>query len=259
MRMTIEVDLDYLLAAPGAAILSIEAAETDCQQVLASDLRLDPALAPRLVTGDEGVGRKIALHVPERLTCRYRADLRIDRPAPDLPRLAALPVEDLPAEALRALMPSRYCDPIRFLAYVGARFGGLSGGPLVAALAEWVQGALAYVPGASSADTTATDTFVQRQGVCRDYAHLLIALCRAGQVPARIASVYAHSVKPQDFHAVVQVYLDGAWHLVDPTGMARPDQMALVAVGRDAVDVAFLTTITPASMTAQSVQVRQIL
>lgn len=258
MRMMIEVDLDYHLAAPGAAILSIEAAQTDCQQVLASDLRLDPALAPRLVPGDEGVGRKMALHVPDRLSCRYRADLRIDRPAPDLPRLAALPVEDLPAEALRALMPSRYCDPIRFLAYVGGRFGGLSGGPLVAALAEWVQGALAYVPGASNAETTATDTFVQRQGVCRDFAHLLIALCRAGQVPARIASVYAHSVKPQDFHAVVQVYLDGAWHLVDPTGMARPDEMALVAVGRDAVDVAFLTTITPASMTAQSVRVRQI-
>ncbi|MBW7056673.1 transglutaminase family protein [Paracoccus bogoriensis] len=259
MQMTIEVDLDYLLAAPGAAILSIEAAETEGQQILASDLRLDPALAPRLVPGDEGVGRKMALHVPERLRCCYRAELRIDRSVPDLPRLAALPVEDLPAEALRALMPSRYCDPIRFLAYVGTRFGDLSGGPLVAALAEWVQGALTYVPGVSGADTTATDTFVQRQGVCRDYAHLLIALCRAGQVPARIASVYAHSVEPQDFHAVVQVYLDGAWHLVDPTGMASADQMALVAVGRDAVDVAFLTTITPASMSDQSVLVRQIL
>ncbi|WP_304616158.1 transglutaminase-like domain-containing protein [Paracoccus sp. (in: a-proteobacteria)] len=259
MRMTIEVDLDYHLAAPGAAILSVEAAEIEGQQVLASDLRLDPGLAPRRLSGDEGIGRKIAMHVPERLTCRYRADLRIVRPVPDLPRLAGVPVEDLPAEALRALMPSRYCDPIRFLAYVGARFDELSGGPLVASLAEWVQGALAYVPGASSADTTATDTFVQRQGVCRDYAHLLIALCRAGQVPARIASVYSHSVEPQDFHAVVQVYLDGAWHLVDPTGMASADQMALVAVGRDAVDVAFLTTITPATMNGQSVQVSQIL
>ena len=77
------------------------------------------------------------------------------------------------------------------------------------------------------------------------------------KIPARIASVYAPSVNPPDFHAVVEVFLQGGWHLVDPTGMARADEMALVAVGRDATDVAFMTTMSFAHMRRQSVQVRR--
>ncbi len=92
-------------------------------------------------------------------------------------------------------------------------------------------------------------------GVCRDFAHVMITLARASGMPARMASVYAPLDPPQDFHAVAEVYLDGGWHLVDATGMARPDQMVRIGVGRDAADVAFLTVYGNAVMQSQSVRV----
>ena len=87
----------------------------------------------------------------------------------------------------------------------------------------------------------------------------MVALCRAAQIPARIASVFAPGVEPPDFHAVAEVYLEGTWHLIDPTGMAEADEMALIAVGRDAVDVAFLTTVTATELQTQTVKaIRQL-
>lgn len=123
---------------------------------------------------------------------------------------------------------------------------------------DWIEQRLEYVAGASTGGTIAVDTFLDRRGVCRDYAHLMVAFCRAGEIPARIASVYAPSVSPQDFHAVVEVYLDGAWHLTDPTGMATAETMAIMAVGRDATDVAFLTTFSTAELQRQTVDVRRV-
>ena len=86
----------------------------------------------------------------------------------------------------------------------------------------------------------------------------MVALCRAGHIPARIASVYAPSVDPQDFHTVVEVYPDGAWHLTDPTGMATAETMAVMVVGRDATDVVFLTTFSAAELQRQTVDVRRM-
>jgi transglutaminase-like putative cysteine protease len=111
------------------------------------------------------------------------------------------------------------------------------------------------VPGSSSGDTTALETFVKRQGVCRDYAHVVTTLVRASGIPARVAAVYALGVEPQDFHAVAEVFLGGEWHLVDATGMAREGNMAKIGIGRDAADVAFLTAYGPVRMTSQSVYV----
>jgi transglutaminase-like putative cysteine protease len=111
------------------------------------------------------------------------------------------------------------------------------------------------VPGVSTSETTALDTFVQRQGICRDYAHVMITFARAAGIPARIASVYALGVEPPDFHAVAEVFLGGEWHLVDATGMARGRDMAKIGIGRDAADVAFLTAFGTAVMNSQSVEV----
>ena len=114
---------------------------------------------------------------------------------------------------------------------------------------------MTYVPGASDAQTTAADSFRSGKGVCRDYAHLVISLCRAAAIPARFASVYALGVEPQDFHAVAEVFLDGAWHLVDATGMSRPESTAKIGVGPDAACVAFLTSYAPVELISQSVEV----
>jgi transglutaminase-like putative cysteine protease len=120
---------------------------------------------------------------------------------------------------------------------------------------DWVFERFQYVPGSSNAQTTALDTFVQRQGVCRDYAHVMIALARASAIPARFVSVYAPYVTPQDFHAVAEVYLDGTWHLVDATGMAAANQIARIGVGLDAAEVSFLSSFGQVMLQNQSVQV----
>jgi transglutaminase-like putative cysteine protease len=102
------------------------------------------------------------------------------------------------------------------------------------------------------------DAYVTREGVCRDFAHVLVALARASTIPARFVSVYAPDVVPQDFHAVAEVFLGGAWHLVDATGMAEAADMAKIGVGRDAADVSFLTSYGQASLVALRVEVSRV-
>lgn len=258
MRMSVDVELDYALSEEGPVLLMLEAAGADGQDL--QRVSIDFGMVERIarVPGEEGIGERIILRAKDRVQCRYSAEIQVTRSCPDLNALAGCEVDQMPGDALRYLLPSRYCQAERFAAFVSRRFGDLTGGLKVAAIRDWVEDRLDYVAGASNADTTAADTFLQRQGVCRDYAHLMIALCRAAQIPARIASAYAPSVQPPDFHAVVEVFLEGGWHLVDPTGMARADETALIAVGRDATDVAFMTTMSFADMRRQVVRVTRV-
>jgi transglutaminase-like putative cysteine protease len=158
----------------------------------------------------------------------------------------------------RIWLPSRYCPSDKFEALVEAEFGNLDGGPRIAAIRDWIAGNFTYCAGASHAGTDAIDSYVTRQGVCRDYAHVLVAFARASTIPARFVSVYAPDVKPQDFHAVAEVFLDGAWHLVDPTGMAEAADMVKIGVGRDAADVSFLTSYGRATLITQTVDVTRL-
>lgn len=255
MRMVIDVTLGYRLSLPGTAILMIEPASTAGQTVENCEVEFgSPSLIVRR-DADEGIGERLIVDVDDRLSCRLRAEVSVDRPRVALASLAATPLVALPADALRYLMPSRYCEVERFLHFTSTRFAGLTGGALVKAIENWIQRNMEYVPGVSTTETTAGDSFLDRRGVCRDYAHLMIAMCRAMQIPARIVSAYGPEVNPQDFHAVVEVFLDGAWHLVDPTGMSDADRLAVIAVGRDATDVAFLTTTGPAQLSKLRVAV----
>ncbi len=189
------------------------------------------------------------------LSLRYHAIVEVDRQLPDLATLVAAQPHELPGETVEYLMPSRYCPSDLFGNFVAAEFRELAGGPLVQAIRDWIEANFSYVPGSSTSETTALDSYVRREGICRDFAHVLIALVRAAGMPARIASVYALGVRPPDFHAVAEVFVGGAWHLIDPTGMARPDAMAKIGVGRDAADVSFLMAYGHATLVAMSVAV----
>ncbi|MBK4215744.1 transglutaminase family protein [Paracoccus caeni] len=253
MRLKIDVELVYTLAQPGPAILVIEAAGATGQELLKTEIDFGDVEHFARVPAEEGVGEKIIIRTAEKIACSYSAEVQITRPRPDFPNLSAMELDEMPGDALRYMLPSRYCQAERFIPFAAQRFGELRGGQKVAAIRDWCEQRLDYISGSSDAQTTAADTFLSRQGVCRDYAHLMIALCRAAQIPARIASVFAPGVEPPDFHAVVEVYLDGNWHLIDPTGMAHADEMAVIAVGRDAVDVAFMTTNSYAELERQTV------
>lgn len=258
MKLSIEARLDYAFAAPTDIILQVEAAILPEQLVEGAWISLSPVEHFARVAGQDEIGERIMLRVADRLTVDYRATVTIQRQLADLATLGAVPLHLLPGPTVPYLLESRYCSAHSFERFVAAEFAGLSGGPLVLAMRDYVSQNFRYVAGVSTQATTALDTFVSREGVCRDYAHVMIALARAASIPARIASVYAPGVDPPDFHAVCEVFLDGAWHLVDATGMADGADMAKIAIGRDAADVSFLTSFGWATLNSQEIAVSRL-
>lgn len=146
-------------------------------------------------------------------------------------------------ELIRYVRPSRYAESDRLLPTSYAEFGGLQGQELLQAVRNWVFNELRYVSGSSRGIDGAVETLLNRRGVCRDYAHLAISLLRAKNVPARLAAVYAPGLSPMDFHAVAEAHINGAWHVIDPTGLAPRESMVRITAGRDSSDTAFLSTV----------------
>lgn len=255
MRIQIDVALHYRFPRPNTVFLTLEAGNTEGQRIVHKKLELGDAELYRIV-GDAGIGERIWACVKGReMILTYRALLDIIRPNRPLHALDAAPLHLIPGEVAPYLRPSRYCQSDKFVTFVEKRFGHLAGGTRVGAIRDWIEAELTYVPGSSDADTNVLETFAGRQGVCRDYAHLMCSMVRAAQIPARMVAVYSPDVTPPDFHAVAEVWLSGQWHLVDATGMGSADTMAVIAVGRDAYDVAFMDSQAPAEMVSQSINV----
>lgn len=147
------------------------------------------------------------------------------------------------ADRIRYVRPSRYAESDRLLPTAYAEFEGLQGADLVLAVRNWVNGELRYISGSSRGTDGAVETLLSRRGVCRDFAHLAIALLRSKDIPARLAAVYAPGLNPMDFHAVAEAYVEGAWHVIDPTGLAPRESMLRITAGRDSSDTAFLSTV----------------
>lgn len=258
MKLEISASLNYRLSEPVDLMLQIEAANGHGQRVLETSLDVGaPEFVARVPAAD-GICEPIWLRADGSLRAEYRALVEIDRPDTDFRALAAVPLHRLPAEAIPYLNESRYCPSNKFHAFVERRFGDHEGGAKIGRMRDWIESRFTYVSGSSTSETGALDSFVERRGVCRDYAHVMIALARAAHIPARMASAYALRVAPQDFHAVAEVYLDGDWHLVDATGMASASEMARICVGRDAADISFLTAYRDIAFVSQSVKVKRV-
>ena len=258
MKLEISASLNYRLSEPVDLMLQIEAANGHGQRVLDASLDVGtPEFIARVPAAD-GICEPIWLRAEGSLRAEYRARVEIDRPDTDFRSLAAVPLHRLPAEAIPYLNESRYCPSNKFHAFVERRFGDHEGGAKIGRMRDWIESRFTYVSGSSDSETGALDSFVERRGVCRDYAHVMIALARAAHIPARMASAYALRVAPQDFHAVAEVYLDGDWHLVDATGMASASEMARICDGRDAADISFLTAYRDIAFVSQSVKVERV-
>lgn len=198
-----------------------------------SAITLDGVELPRTEVAAPGGGRiwVVDSH-PGRLQVSYRAV--VTRRAPvEAPRAD---------DELVYLRPSRYCESDRMVGFATATFAHL-GGPLdrLMAVSSWVGTRLGYVPGSSGPTDGAVDTLLGGQGVCRDYAHLVIALLRALDIPARMVAVYAPGLQPMDFHAVAEALIDGTWYVVDATLLAPRASLVRLATGRDAADTSFLS------------------
>ncbi|PKH44180.1 Transglutaminase-like superfamily protein [Nocardioides alpinus] len=144
-------------------------------------------------------------------------------------------------EGVEFTRPSRYCDSDRLTPVARELFGGRTGEDLVRAVVRWALDHITYAPGSSGPLDGALETYLRRQGVCRDTSHVVTTMLRALGVPARLVSVYAPGLVPMDFHAVTEVALDGRWYVVDGTGLAPRGSLVRIATGRDAADTAFLT------------------
>lgn len=260
-RLRVDVALEYDFPAPASVLFAIEALDGQCQRVGQEALVVDGALLPSAADVHDLARYRWHEAGAGRLSLRYRAEVEVTRPRHALADLPATPLSALPAEVAPFLLASRYCTPQRFGAAVADLFGIAPGvvadGSTIAAMRDWVREHLSYVQ-SSDWNTTAEDSFVTREGVCRDYAHLLIAFARAANVPARFVSAYAWQLDPPDFHAVAEVYLDGAWRLIDATGMAPEDTLIRIAHTRDAIDASFMTIFGSAEMIDQRVSVTAI-
>ena len=256
MRLAIDVLLDYGLGQPSDVLLLVEAAAMADQHIVSADFRVTSAEPLRAVAGEESIGQRTWAKGEGNFVATYKATIDIDRSDVAIDGLVATPARDLPGLVVPYVMPSRYVESHLFEAFVGRQFGHYQGGAKIAAMRDWLAREMTYLAGTSTGETTAAASFVRREGVCRDYAHLMAAFSRAAMIPARLVSCYAPNVTPPDFHAVVEVWLEGSWHLIDATDMASSGSMARIAVGRDATDIAFMTVFGSAYMNAQRVEVR---
>lgn len=255
MRVKIEAVLSYHFFAPTDVVLAVEAIRSDDQFVVSDCLAVAPPCQLTRADGPEGLGRRQWMAANGEMTVTYDGLVDVTRGPVDLSGLLVPPRRDLPSDVIAYLFPSRYCQSDQFAPFAQREFGGAQGGDQVLMIADWIYRKFEYFPGSSNETTTAADSFVSRQGVCRDYAHVLISFARAVGIPARMVSAYAPDLQPPDFHAVAEVWLNGSWHLVDATRLAPVDNLVRIAVGRDATDISFMTIFGMAELRDQRVAV----
>jgi transglutaminase-like putative cysteine protease len=248
VRLKFFIELAYEVDAfPADFIFNVHAARTPCQSVLSERLEVSQDV-PVSVFADPVHGTRYARLRAGQGALRVRYDATVDIShyiaSPD--SVGEVPIADLPPEALPYLYPSRYCQSDRLQQLAHAEFGEMRPGYWrVRAIQDWVQKRTRFRSGSSNATTSAVDTLVEQVGVCRDFTHLMIATCRALNIPARFVTGIDYgsdpSFGPTDFHAYVETFLGGRWYLFDPTGMTVPMGLIRLGTGRDAADVSFAT------------------
>lgn len=265
VRMQFSMELDYDIDAPGCdMILSIQAARTRQQTVVSESLTLSQPLTQKNYVAAATYTRHLRLQADAgALTVRYDATVDLNHFHAEHDQIGEIHIADLPGEVLQYIYPSRYCPSDRLLRLAGKEFGDLSPGySRVQAICDWVTQRVTFQSNSSHGSTTALDTLIERVGVCRDFAHLMIALCRAVNIPARFATGIDYgadpALGPTDFHAYVEVYLGQRWYLFDPSGTAIPMGFVRFATGRDAADCAFATLFGSVRGAAPVLQVQAI-
>ena len=219
----------------------------------AGDVALCVAVAPPHQPGDLAVQAVDGTPVPTRVVLTDGGWAHIaDLPAEDVEVTYRAEVGLHPADAAEASdvdvlvyrRPSRYCPSDRLAGLAADQFGHLAPADAVMAIEAWLNASLAYVPGSTDAVDDALHPLLARTGVCRDYAHLGVALCRALGIPARYSAAYAPGLSPMDFHAVFEAAIDGRWWVFDGTRLAPRASLVRIATGRDAADTAPLTPLS---------------
>jgi hypothetical protein len=236
---SVTADFGFDVEEPATVVMHVRAAES---AGVVRDEHLDitvdgkPLEGITTIFGDYGGLLQTLRPDPGRLTVSYRAELEVD------PHAKAPIAEPCELELLKMARPSRYCPSDHVSGIAHSEFGDIDDpGECAQAIAGWINERIAYVSGTTDVHDSAEHTLLTGQGVCRDFAHLGILICRALDIPARFASVYAPGLDPMDFHAVFEAWHDDLWWAYDATRLAPRQSLVRIATGRDAADASFAT------------------
>lgn len=243
-RFAIHAVLRYRVRVPGWILLNVAASRCAGQSVTRESISNSAGLPFLEQTAPDGLTRLHGTSVPEG-DFEVVYDAEVDRFVTDFagswePHEASL--IELPASVAGYLYPSRYCESDKLVRLAALEFGSLTTGhSRVAAICNWIHGHIAYEPGSTDEHSSAADCLLSRAGVCRDFAHLGIALCRSLGIPARYGSGYAHALRKPDFHAFFEVWLGDRWWYYDATRLAPQPGFILTGTGHDAADTSVAT------------------
>lgn len=239
MKFEVTANLKYTVHSPGTIVLNIHALRSQKQIVLEETLTIDPYVKAEELIADRQENRVIRLELTNEtsISLAYRAVVDNACKEVDLTNVEEVPIARLDPSVLPYLYPSRYCQSDKLYRFAFSKFGHVAN-PFekVLTLTNWIHSHVAYLSGSTNSQTSAYDTVTELQGVCRDFAHLGIALCRALNIPARYFTGYAYKLDPQDFHACFEAYLGGQWILLDATKLVPLNGIVKIAHGRDAAD-----------------------
>lgn len=240
MKFDVFTEMEYTANSPGTLILNIHALRTPTQTVVNETFTISPYIKFEELVEPSG-NRLVRFEIPEpgNIKVTYNATVDNSFIISDHTHREETPVAHLDGSILPYLYPSRYCQSDKLYRLADNLFGKIAD-PFekVIALTNWINTNVQYISGFSNAQTSAYDTVTQQAGVCRDFAHLGIALCRALTIPARYFTGYAYHLKPADFHACFEAYLGGEWVLFDATRLVPLNGLVKIANGRDAADTA---------------------
>ena len=241
---TIDCVLQYKINTTTNMLLQIQTARHPEQQTLSEQLEFHPSVKWHEFSDATHQNRHLRFNVEPCDVFKIRYTATVQKQASiDPSQFNELEIADLPDEVLPYLLASRYCDSEKLVAMATRTFDEMPKGyTRIKAIEQWIYEQIQYESGSSDENTVASDVLIQRAGVCRDFAHLGIAICRALGIAARMVVGYVdiENFSP-DFHAIFEAYLDGGWVLFDATRLANPQDLIRIATGVDASDVAFAT------------------
>ncbi len=244
MSFRISARLNYSVHSPSTMLLNIHALTTVSQKLTEENFEISPPLAWEEFPLETGRNRYVRLQTEtaEELSISYSALAETCPVIVDADEIHRTPVARMDRATLPYLFPSRYCQSDRLGRLAVKMFGDLPHAyDQVVAIGDWIYENIDYISGSTDAETSAFDTVTQRAGVCRDFAHLGIAFCRALSIPARYFTGYACLLDPPDFHACFEVCIGNRWFVFDATRLAPLNGLVRIATGRDAADASVAT------------------
>jgi transglutaminase-like putative cysteine protease len=241
MKFEVTATVAYKALSASTLILNVQPFRSANQVVLQESFETSPALKMKELNSVSGEKRFKIIEIPEPgdINISYKAIVENEFRIIPAERLDDVPISLMPASALNYLNPSRYCQSDRLYRFAYHQFGSHQHAyQKVMAVRDWIFTNVQY-GGFTTAQTSAYDTITEQIGVCRDFAHLGVALCRALTIPARYFTGYSYQLTPPDFHACFEAYLGGSWVVIDATKLAPLNGLVKIATGVDAVDTAF--------------------